>query len=225
MSEGSVGGDCARCGNYLPLNEAGLCQTCQGRPPCTNHPERGAVGRCRGCKEAFCRLCMPQRHCAACQSQVEAERPKGPRGPRGATGPLPAAPAPEKGRRRPDPKQLLIAGVGLLLLLNGGLFLWRYLDTPASTPEARMTQKLALVRSLIRNHKARTDANPKSAAEVQGLVQRAGLSGLKVVGSEGEAGPGDLIFRPKGRGYEVFAKDEEGKIFRRASNRRARPAP
>jgi hypothetical protein len=225
MTEGAFGGDCARCGNYLPLNEAGLCQTCQGRPPCLNHPERGAVGRCRMCKETFCRVCMPQRHCQACQAQVDSERPKGPRGPKGATGPLPPTAPAKAPSRRPKPLHLLVGGVALLFLINGGLFLWRYLDTPASTPEARMTQRLAVVRSAIRNFKAQHQANPKGASEVQALLKRSGRGDLRVVGSEAEAGPGDVIFRPKGRGYEVYAKDEEGKIFRRASNRRARPAP
>lgn len=209
--DASKAGECSRCGNYLPLDDQGLCPACQGRPPCQNHPERGAVGRCKGCKNTFCRACMPQRMCHACAESAPPE-PRKKKGP--GTGALPEVAAEPKAKRKFSPTQMLVALVSVLVLINAGLFVWRMMDTPSSTPEERMVQKLSLVRSAVRNFKVEKDRNPKDAAEVQKFLQEAGLD-VKVVGSEAEAGPGVVIFRPKGRSYEVYAKGEDGQIFRR----------
>lgn len=226
--ERSQAGECTRCGNYLPLNEAGLCPTCQNRPACHTHPDRDAVGRCKVCKDTFCRACMPQRLCSTCESEApKAPRPKGPKAAAAAA----AAAKPTEGvglRERlakVSRKHLLIGLGSLLVLIQVGFLAWNHFDQPASTQEERMVQKLNLVRSAVKAYKAEKNRIPKNAEELRAFLKEVGMTQITLVGAEGEAGPGVVIYRLKGRGYEVFAKDEEGKVFRRAPSPRGRATP
>lgn len=219
MAEGSVGGDCLRCGNYLPLNEAGLCQTCQGRPPCAKHPERGAVGRCKACRQTFCRPCMPGRFCLECEAKLSPEERRAARArTTGSLKPPPEAPAAKaaqapEGRRR---VQLLVGLVLVLGLVQGVWFGLDYLDRPPPpSPERVMGQRLGQSRELLQLHKRKHHDWPKDAAELTRFAAQQGVQGIAWASEEAGAAPGTVIYRRKGRGYALSVIDAEGKPFRK----------
>lgn len=215
-------GECKSCLDMTMLNAEGLCGNCRAVAPCAEHPETASVAQCPECRKPCCDACLVGKRCASCAEA--APRRKARRGP----GALPGAAAGRKVAAAIEAKKKLLGAlVGVLVLIQGGLFAWQHYEGLGSsaTPEQRYAQRLGLAMSGVSAFKATKGRPPTDAAELTRFLKEQGAEPPPITAATTPLPKDAVVYVLTGDQYELYATTSEGGRFEPEGNAATLIAP
>lgn len=209
-------GECKKCLDMTMLNAEGLCGRCRPLPPCFAHPDVRSTARCRGCSRPHCEACLTGRSCAECAAKQPAKRAKG------APAPLDAAKGTGLAGLTANRKVLLGGLVGLLVVVQGGMFAWQAMENAGApaTPEDHYVQRVGIAQGGIAAFQAEKRQLPKDAAELAAFLRAKGAEPPRLTGASTPLPKDAVVYVREGDAYDLYATTADGQRF---GDAKARP--